>query len=257
MIAPVGAPRALDHIVLPCQDLAAAAESFAALGFLVGRRNRHPWGTENHIVQFPDAFLELIALAPDFEPLAVTDPAFPFAGFLAGQGRSTAPSAMIVLRSSGAAADAAAFAAAGIGEGRMLDFSRAGAAPDGTTRTVAFSLAFADAPAMPDLGFFVCQQHFPENFWNPAMQRHPNGVRGVAALTLQARHPAACGAFLAAFSGALASETAEGGLELSLAGEARLRVEPGPVASPVLTALRFMGRAAPSTTIGRVQLDFG
>ena len=31
-----------------------------------------------------------------------------------------------------------------------------------------------------DIGYFTCQQHHPENFWNPAFQQHPNGVTGIA-----------------------------------------------------------------------------
>ena len=41
----------------------------------------------------------------------------------------------------------------------------------------------ADTKA-PDTGFFTCQQHFPENFWNPAFQNHPNGVTGIAGVVL-------------------------------------------------------------------------
>jgi catechol 2,3-dioxygenase-like lactoylglutathione lyase family enzyme len=58
-------PRAIDHVVIPTLDLAAQATLYRRLGFQVGARNRHPWGTENHIVQFDGAFLELIAWARD------------------------------------------------------------------------------------------------------------------------------------------------------------------------------------------------
>ena len=33
-----------------------------------------------------------------------------------------------------------------------------------------FSLAFAATAARPTSRFFTCQQHYPENFWNPAFQ---------------------------------------------------------------------------------------
>ena len=192
--------RALDHLVLPCRDLAAASVLYDSLGFIVGRRNRHDWGTENHIVQFDGAFLELIAAAPDQAPPVQADDAFPFAGFLAGLAGSTRPSGMIVLRAEDASADAVAFEAIGIGEGRRLDFSRTGAGPDGGTRTVSFSLAFATASSMPDIGFFTCRQHTPQFFWNAAAQRHPNGVSGVAAVVIAARTPVDHAAFLAHFA---------------------------------------------------------
>ena len=53
-------PRAINHLVIPARDLTAQAELYRRLGFQVGARNSHPWGTENHIVQFDGAFLELI-----------------------------------------------------------------------------------------------------------------------------------------------------------------------------------------------------
>ena len=54
--------RGIDHLVLPVGDLDAAAGHYEAMGFMVGARNRQPWGTENRLVQFPGSFLELIAL---------------------------------------------------------------------------------------------------------------------------------------------------------------------------------------------------
>ena len=41
--------RGLDHIVHAVRDLDAAAELYRRLGFTVGARNRHPWGTHKHI----------------------------------------------------------------------------------------------------------------------------------------------------------------------------------------------------------------
>ena len=238
-------PRALDHVVVPCRDLAGAAQACADLGFTVGRRNRHPWGTENHLVQFPGAFLELVALAPDYRPLSSEDDAFPFAGFLAGQGASREPSGMIVLRSHDAAAVAGAFQVAGIGSGRTLHFARDGAAPDGATRTVAFTLAFAEAPAMPDLGFFVCEQHYPQNFWNPAMQRHSNGAAGVSAVVIEAARPQDHAAFLCRFAGAGEPVPQDGGLSVTLGEGCTIEIVPAPgLAAPRLAGLRFRGAAA-------------
>ena len=55
--------RGLDHIVHAVRDLDAAADLYRRLGFTVGARNRHPWGTHNHIVQLPGFFIELLTLA--------------------------------------------------------------------------------------------------------------------------------------------------------------------------------------------------
>ena len=97
---------------------------------------------------------------------------------------------MLVLEGKGAAADAEAFRAAGIGDFDVFDFEREGKRPDGSTVKVAFSLAFAADTKAPDTGFFTCQQHYPENFWNPAFQKHANGVTGVAGVVFVAENPA-------------------------------------------------------------------
>jgi len=57
--------RGLDHIVHAVRDLDAAVDLYRHFGFTVGARNIHPkaWGTENHIVQFPGTFIELLAVA--------------------------------------------------------------------------------------------------------------------------------------------------------------------------------------------------
>ena len=181
-------PRAIDHLVIPAHDLAAQAELYRRLGFQVGSRNRHPWGTENHIVQFDGAFLELIGLGEGFEPPQRRSGEFSFAGFVAQYLEKREGLAMLVLRSDDAEADRREFARQGLGEFERFYFARKARRPNGETVDVAFSLAFAASPALPETGFFVCQQHYPLNFWSRAAQVHPNGALGVRTLTFA--HPA-------------------------------------------------------------------
>ena len=193
--------RGLDHIVHAVHDLDAAGEAYARLGFTVGARNRHPWGTHNRIVQFPGVFIELLALGemeriPPPRPRSLSFGAFTRDFLAIGEGLS-----MLVLEGKGAQADADAFRAAGIGDFDVFDFAREGKRPDGSTVKVAFSLAFAQDKAAPDTGFFTCQQHYPENFWNPAFQQHANGVTGVAGVVFVAENPSDHHIFLKAFAG--------------------------------------------------------
>jgi len=205
--------RPFDHLVLAVHDLGAAAEFYRRLGFLVSQRNRHPWGTENHIIQFDGAFLELIGLGADFVPPAKHDPKiFSFAGFVADYLRHQQGLAMLVLRSADAKADQAAFREAAIGSFEVLYFARKARMPDGREVDVAFSLAFAETPALPDAGFFVCQHHFPQNFWNPAFQVHPNGARGVAGVVMIADFPADHAAFFSTFAGVPRAQVRRDGL---------------------------------------------
>ncbi len=193
--------RGLDHIVHAVRDLDAAGEAYARLGFTVGARNRHPWGTHNRIVQFPGVFIELLAigepeLIPGPRPRAISFGAFTREFLAHGEGL-----AMLVLEGKGAAADAEAFRAAGIGDFDVFDFAREAKRPDGSSVKVAFSLAFAVDAQAPDTAFFTCQQHFPENFWNPAFQSHANSVSGVAGVVMVAENPSDHHVFLSAFSG--------------------------------------------------------
>ena len=41
--------RSIDHLVVAVRDLDGAARFYERLGFQVGSRNRHPWGTENRL----------------------------------------------------------------------------------------------------------------------------------------------------------------------------------------------------------------
>ena len=51
---------------MPCAISTPAADLYRRLGFTVGARNRHPWGTHNHLVQLPGFFVELLTMAePD------------------------------------------------------------------------------------------------------------------------------------------------------------------------------------------------
>src|SRR5678815_1998699 len=114
-------PRGLDHIVHAVRSLDAAADLYRGIGFTVGARNRHPWGTHNRIVQFPGVFIELLTVGEAERIPAPRPRSISFGGFTAdfltrGEGLS-----MLVLEGKGAAADAAAFSAAGIGDFDVFD----------------------------------------------------------------------------------------------------------------------------------------
>ena len=244
-------PRGLDHIVHAVHDLDAVGEAYRAIGFTVGARNRHPWGTHNAIVQFPGVFIELLTVGEAERIPAPRPRAISFGGFTADFLRKGEGLSMLVLEGKGAAADAAAFRAAGIGDFDVFDFEREAKRPDGTPVKVAFSLAFASDPKAPDTGFFTCQQHYPENFWNPAFQKHPNGVTGVAGVVLVADNPADHHVFLKGFSGVsdlkstssgITIETPRGEIQVMDPAAFRLHyaVDPPDVARGMrLAAIRF------------------
>ena len=207
-------PRGLDHIVHAVHDLDAAGEAYARLGFTVGARNRHPWGTHNRIVQFPGVFIELLALGemeriPPPRPRSLSFGAFTRDFLERGEGLS-----MLVLEGKGAA-DAEAFRAAGIGDFDVFNFEREGKRPDGVGREGrVLARVRGRTRRAPDTGFFTCQQHYPENFWNPAFQQHANGVTGVAGVVFVAENPADHHVFLKAFAGVSDLQSTSSGITI-------------------------------------------
>jgi catechol 2,3-dioxygenase-like lactoylglutathione lyase family enzyme len=234
--------RGLDHIVHAVRDLDGTADFYRRLGFTVGARNRHPWGTHNYIVQFPGVFIELLTLAePDklgTDGFSRLFGAYTGAFLSHGEGLS-----LLILESRDAAADEATFRAAGIAAAGVMRFEREGKRPDGSVVKLAFSLAFATDDAAADIHFAVCQQHYPENFWNPAFQTHANGVENIAGIVAVADEPSRHRDFLQAFTGApSACETGEG-FTIDLP---RGTIE---IATPAAFVRRF-GMPAPDTSRG-------
>jgi catechol 2,3-dioxygenase-like lactoylglutathione lyase family enzyme len=193
--------RRIDHLVVAVHDLDQAGSFYQRLGFQVGARNRHPWGTENRIVQLPSSFIELITVGEGAAIAPHRASAFSFGAFVQDYLRDREGLAMLVLDSQDAKADAALFSESGIGSFEPFHFERSGRRPDGSKTKVAFTLAFTSAENSPKAGFFVCQQHFPENFWNPEFQRHDNKATQISSVTLAAPSPERLRSFLRAFSG--------------------------------------------------------
>jgi catechol 2,3-dioxygenase-like lactoylglutathione lyase family enzyme len=202
-------PRGLDHIVHAVRDLDAAAALYRGLGFTVGARNKHPWGTHNCIVQFPGVFIELLTLA---EPDKLGTDGFSklFGAFIGDFLKRDQGLSLLILESRDARADEAAFRAAGIAASEGMSFEREGRRPDGTAVKVGFSLAFADDKRAPDIHFATCRQHYPANFWNPAFQKHTNSVTGIAGVVLVAHEPARHRDFMQSFAGAAALAAGDG-----------------------------------------------
>ena len=205
--------RGLDHIVHAVRDLDAAAALYRGLGFTVGARNRHPWGTHNHIVQFPGVFIELLTLA---EPDKLGEDGFSrlFGAYNRDFLQTDEGLSLLILESRDAAADARDFRAAGIAGSEVMRFEREGKRPDGAPVKLGFSLAFAEDRLAPQIRFATCQQHYPGNFWNPAFQKHANGAIGIAGAIGVAERPDQHRAFMQHFTGAPAAEQ-DGGFAIA------------------------------------------
>ena len=116
-------PGGLDHLVHAVRDLDAAAELYRRLGFTLGARNRHAWGTHNHLVQTPGFFVELLTVA---EPGKLGSDGFSalFGTFNRLFLKDQEGLSLLILESPDAAADAARFRSAGIGVSDAMRFER-------------------------------------------------------------------------------------------------------------------------------------
>lgn len=194
-------PRGLDHIVHAVRDLDAAADFYRRAGFKVGARNKHPWGTHNHVVQFPGFFIEILTVG---EPAKLVGEGLArIFGIVnrdfieRGDGFS-----MLALESADINADVEDFKRRGIGITPALPFTRDAKLPDGSIITVGFTLVFARDELSPHTGFFAIQHRAPAMFYKKELQQHANGASGVLGAVLVAENPSDHHIFLKAFTGA-------------------------------------------------------
>ncbi|HXX06469.1 MAG TPA: VOC family protein [Pseudolabrys sp.] len=203
--------RGLDHIVHAVRNLDAAVELYRNLGFQVGARNRHPaeWGTQNHVVQLPGTYIELLSIADMSRIVPHAKRHFSFGAFnrdflARGEGLS-----MLVLAGAGVS-DADRFRSGGIGDFAPYELRREAKRADGSQIRLAFTLVFASDPRAPEIGFFTNLHHNPENFWNAAFQVHDNTATGVAGVVLVAQDPNNHADFLSVFADTRYAQTPDG-----------------------------------------------
>ncbi|WP_208996277.1 VOC family protein [Pseudovibrio ascidiaceicola] len=206
--------KGIDHIVLAVNSLRDAAGLWEQLGFKVTPTARHPWGTENRLVQLNGSFLEVLAIGENAELTEPSEGVFSFGAFnrdflLKGEGAS-----MFVMDSMSAADDREAYTAAGLPEYAPFSFERIAVSPEGEERQVAFDLTFTADPLSGELGFFTCHNKFPENFWKAEYQSHPNTVRDLSEVIFVADDPADHHEFLKAFIGERTARLSSLGVEI-------------------------------------------
>jgi catechol 2,3-dioxygenase-like lactoylglutathione lyase family enzyme len=202
-------PRDIDHIVHAVRDLDAAADLYRRLGFTVGSRNRHPWGTHNRVVQLASGFIELLAVA---EPERLGGEGFArlFGEFNRSFLERREGLSFLILGSGDAVRDAADLHAANIAASDALHFEREGSRADASKVQLGFSLVFAREEKAPAIGFALCQQHWPENFWDPAFQHHANTASAITGAVIVAENPTDHHIFLSAFTGVRELHAASG-----------------------------------------------
>lgn len=221
--------RPLDHLVIPVTDLRIARSRLTRLGFTVADDARHPFGTENACVFLADKTY--------LEPLAIGSPADTDAAVRAGNQFVARDRAFrfrngdeglsaIVMGTPDADGDHAAFRAAGLSAGDPLSFSRVMKFPDGTEIEPSFKLSFAADLRAPDFFAFTCERVNMPPADRSALERHENGVTGIAKVVLSESEPAAFAGYLRAVTGGDVAGEGNGRLGVSTSNVAIEVVDP-------------------------------
>ncbi|MFZ1814444.1 MAG: VOC family protein [Rhizobiaceae bacterium] len=184
--------RAVDHLVLPVESLAASRRRYEQLGFSVARDAIHPFGTENACVFFKDGtYLEPLAIekrgkcedaARRGNVFVARDQAYRFRkganGFSA-----------ISFRSADAAKDHKHFVKLGMSAGKILKFGRIFDDGKGNKARGEFRLAFAGDLRAPDCFFFTCERLNVPAVDRSALEKHANGAVSMKEIALSEVNP--------------------------------------------------------------------
>lgn len=256
--------RGIDHLVLAVRDLEAARRTYMRLGFTLTPRAAHPFGTGNSLVQMQGNFLELLTVVDPAKITPAGSDVFSFGAFNQDFLSRREGFSMLVFESGDAAADRADFAKAGLRGYQPFRFERKAKLPDGGEAVVAFSLAFASDPRIPEAAFFVCQQHAPQYFWKPEYQRHANGAVAVTEVMMVADDPPSLADFYSGLQGsgavrmkddALAVTTARGQITV-LSQEAAAERFPGLPLAAAPASPHFVGYRVSVRDLDGLRLRF-
>jgi len=183
--------QGIDHLVLPVWDLEAARETYSAMGFTLTPRASHDWGTDNSLVQLEGSFLELVTVAYPEKLFPEEGRTFSFGAFTEDYLKRREGFSMLVFEGLDTPSEQQRFNDLGFGPWDPFHFERRTTLPDGSKARVAFDLAFATDPALPEARFFTCKQEAPHLFWKRDYQRHANGAKRLIDVVMVAEDPPA------------------------------------------------------------------
>lgn len=206
-----GAPASgLDHVLIGVRDLEAARRAYRALGFVCTPRGRHiGWGTANYCIMFAHDYIELLGIVDASRFTNNLDVFLARREGLMG----------VAFATRDAEASRAAFLARGVAAEPPRALARDFELPEGTVQP-RFRLVHIDAEATPALPAFVCEHLTPEFMRRPEWLDHPNGARGILAVTTVVEDPPALAPAYARAFGAGAVTLTDAVLTLHLGGVA-------------------------------------
>lgn len=183
----------LDHALVCVQDIAAARQLHMGLGFLSRGLSQHPWGTSTTALIFRDQLYEIVGIGDPSLLDGYEAGGFRFGRHIEAHLGQREGVCLTALNSQDAAADDAALTGRGIAVTGTIDFGRDVTREDGTPDRTRTRLKILADPAHPRLSLFACQQFRRDLIEYPQWMAHPNGVTGIAGMTIladAADHPA-------------------------------------------------------------------
>jgi hypothetical protein len=232
----------IDHPLVAVRDMDKACEDFSRLGFFINPRHHHPWGTDNHLLMFPDNFIEVISIYDDSKLDLTNEKGFAFGRFISNSIERKEGISLVALHSEDARADHQLMEQRNVENQGLVDFRRIAHRPDGSEEEAIVSLVMLINSECPAISHFFCHQHKPDLVWVEDWMNHPNGANAITDVSYVAENPSD---FRTRFEGIYGSEAVT--LE---SGEMTVKTDRGnfEVLSPEQAKLRFFGVDVPVNT---------
>lgn len=202
----------IDHALVCVRDIAAARDTYRALGFLSRGFSQHPWGTSTTVLIFQDQLFEIVGIGDASLLDGHEAGGFRFGRHVEAHLGEREGVSLTALNSIDAGADEIALRARGVEVTGTIDFGRDVTREDGTPDRTRTTLKILANPDLPRLSLFACQQFRRDLIEYPEWMAHPNSVSGIAGLTVIAEGDAfdASVAWLERVHGTTAGKTGPG-----------------------------------------------
>lgn len=180
----------IDHPLVAVRDMDKACEDFARLGFFINPRHHHPWGTDNHLLMFPENFIEVISIYDESKLDLTNEKGFAFGRFISNSIERREGISLVALHSEDARQDYQLMEERGVENQGIVDFRRVAHRPDGSEEEAVVSLVMLINSEIPSVSHFFCHQHKPHLVWVEDWMTHPNGANAITAVSYVAEKPA-------------------------------------------------------------------
>ena len=231
----------IDHPLVAVRDMDKACEDFARLGFFINPRHHHPWGTDNHLLMFPENFIEVISIYDDSKLDLTNEKGFAFGRFISDSIERKEGISLVALHSEDARKDHQLMEQRCVANQGIVDFRRIAHRPDGSEEEAVVSLVMLINEQYPSISHFFCHQHKPHLVWVEDWMTHPNGANAITAVSYVAEDPAE---LVERFTGIYGKDAITVG-----AGYLKAQTDRGvfEVLSPICAEHRFAGVDVPVT----------